>query len=225
MLKFYRLYLLLEMNASKKTYFALIFALAVTAILLEIFELKIPYAFAKAATTIAIIFFASSNRSMSRLSAQMVTALIFCLLGDIALIWNQFFLVGVGLFLVAHLLFIRALKNRFGFKILPLAFLFSLVALVSIVYILWSGLAGILKVAVPTYAIVISVMVAQAISVALRKRSKMRSQLALGAILFMVSDTLLGINGFLHPFPFSGVFILSTYWGALVFLANAGREF
>ena len=225
MLKFYRLYLLLEMNASKKTYFALIFALAVTAILLEIFELKIPYSFAKAATTIAIIFFASSNRSMSRLGAQMVTALIFCLLGDIALIWNQFFLVGVGLFLVAHLLFIRALKNRFGFKILPLAFLFSLVALVSIVYILWSGLAGILKVAVPTYAIVISVMVAQAISVAFRKRSKMRSQLALGAILFMVSDTLLGINGFLHPFPFSGVFILSTYWGALVFLANAGREF
>jgi uncharacterized membrane protein YhhN len=225
MLKFYRLYLLLEMNASKKTYFALIFALAVTAILLEILELKIPYAFAKAATTIAIIFFASSNRSMSRLGAQMVTALIFCLLGDIALIWNQFFLVGVGLFLVAHLLFIRALKNRFGFKILPLAFLFSLVALVSIVYILWSGLAGILKVAVPTYAIVISIMVAQAISIALRKRSKMRSQLALGAILFMVSDTLLGINGFLHPFPFSGVFILSTYWGALVFLANAGREF
>ena len=225
MLKFYRLYLLLEMNASKKTYFALIFALAVTAILLEIFELKIPYSFAKAATTIAIIFFASSNRSMSRLSAQMVTALIFCLLGDIALIWNQFFLVGVGLFLVAHLLFIRALKNRFGFKILPLAFLFSLVALVSIVYILWSGLAGILKVAVPTYAIVISIMVAQAISIALRKRSKMRSKLALGAILFMVSDTLLGINGFLHPFPFSGVFILSTYWGALVFLANAGREF
>lgn len=213
------------MNASKKTYFALIFALAVTAILLEIFELKIPYSFAKAATTIAIIFFASSNRSMSRLGAQMVTALIFCLLGDIALIWNQFFLVGVGLFLVAHLLFIRALKNRFGFKILPLAFLFSLVALVSIVYILWSGLAGILKVAVPTYAIVISIMVAQAISIALRKRSKMRSQLALGAILFMVSDTLLGINGFLHPFPFSGVFILSTYWGALVFLANAGREF
>ena len=225
MLKFYRLYLLLEMNASKKTYFALIFALAVTALLLEIFELKIPYSFAKAATTIAIIFFASSNRSMSRLGAQMVTALIFCLLGDIALIWNQFFLVGVGLFLVAHLLFIRALKNRFGFKILPLAFLFSLVALVSIVYILWSGLAGILKVAVPTYAIVISIMVAQAISIALRKRSKMRSQLALGAILFMVSDTLLGINGFLHPFPFSGVFILSTYWGALVFLANAGREF
>ena len=225
MLKFYRLYLLLEMNASKKTYFALIFALAVTAILLEIFELKIPYSFAKAATTIAIIFFASSNRSMSRLGAQMVTALIFCLLGDIALIWNQFFLVGVGLFLVAHLLFIRALKNRFGFKILPLAFLFSLVALVSIVYILWSGLAGILKVAVPTYAIVISIMVAQAISVAFRKRSKMRSELALGAILFMVSDTLLGINGFLHPFPFSGVFILSTYWGALVFLANAGREF
>ena len=225
MLKFYRLYLLLEMNASKKTYFALIFALAVTAILLEIFELKIPYSFAKAATTIAVIFFASSNRSMSRLGAQMVTALIFCLLGDIALIWNQFFLVGVGLFLVAHLLFIRALKNRFGFKILPLAFLFSLVALVSIVNILWSGLAGILKVAVPTYAIVISVMVAQAISVAFRKRSKMRSQLALGAILFMVSDTLLGINGFLHPFPFSGVFILSTYWGALVFLANAGREF
>ena len=213
------------MNASKKTYFALIFALAVTAIVLEIFELILPYAFAKAATTVAIIFFASSNRSMSRLSAQMVTALIFCLLGDIALIWDDLFLVGIGFFLVAHLLFIRALKNRFGFKILPFALLFSLVALVSIIYMLWNGLNGILKIAVPIYALVISVMVAQALSIALRKRSKMRSHLALGAILFMVSDTLLGINGFLHPFPFSGVFILSTYWGALVFLANAGREF
>jgi uncharacterized membrane protein YhhN len=213
------------MNESKKTYFALIFTLAVTAIVLEIFELTLPYAFAKAATTLAIIFLASSNRSMSRLSAQMVTAFIFCLLGDIALIWDQLFLVGVGFFLVAHLLFIRAIKNRFGFKILPFALLFSLVALVSIVYILWNGLTGILKIVVPIYALVISVMVSQAVSVALRKRSKMRSQLALGAILFMVSDTLLGVNGFLHPFPFSGVFILSTYWGALVFLANAGREF
>jgi uncharacterized membrane protein YhhN len=82
-----------------------------------------------------------------------------------------------------------------------------------------------LKIAVPIYALVISIMVALALSVALKRRTTMRLQIALGALLFMISDTLLGIDGFLTPLPFSSILILSTYWAALTFLANAGREF
>ena len=213
------------MKAPKSLYLTLILVIGISAIVLQELGMTLFYGIAKALTTIAIIFFASSNRSMSRLSAQMVTALIFCLLGDIALIWDHLFLLGVGFFLVAHLLFIRALTSRFGFRLAPVALIFALALILGMSFYLWSGLDNTLKIAIPIYATVIGLMGAQALSIGLRRRSSMRAQIALGGVLFILSDALLGINAFKTPFAFSGVFILSTYWGALTLLANAGREF
>ena len=213
------------MTAPKSFYLTLILVIGISAIVLQELGMTLFYAIAKALTTITIILFASSNRSMSRLSAQMVTALIFCLLGDIALIWEHLFLLGVGFFLVAHLLFIRALTSRFGFRLAPVALIFALALILGMSFYLWSGLDNTLKIAIPIYATVIGLMGAQALSIGLRRRSSMRAQIALGGVLFILSDALLGINAFKTPFAFSGVFILSTYWGALTLLANAGREF
>ena len=213
------------MTAPKSFYLTLILVIGISAIVLQELGMTLFYAIAKALTTITIIFFSSSNRIMSRLSAQMVTALIFCLLGDIALIWDHLFLLGVGFFLVAHLLFIRALTSRFGFRLAPVALIFALALILGMSFYLWSGLDNTLKIAIPIYATVIGLMGAQALSIGLRRRSSMRAQIALGGVLFILSDALLGINAFKTPFAFSGVFILSTYWGALTLLANAGREF
>jgi uncharacterized membrane protein YhhN len=213
------------MMAPKSLYLTLILVIGISAIVLQELGMTFFYAIAKALTTIAIIFFASGNRSMSRLSAQMVTALIFCLLGDIALIWDHLFLLGVAFFLIAHLLFIRALSSRFGFRLAPVALIFALVLILGMSFYLWSGLDNTLKIAIPIYATVIGLMGAQAISIGLRRRSSIRTQIALGGILFILSDALLGINAFKEPFDFSGVYILSTYWAALTLLANAGREF
>ena len=213
------------MMAPKSLYLTLILVIGISAIVLQELGMTLFYGFAKSLTTIAIIFFASSNRSISRLSAQMVTALIFCLLGDIALIWDDLFLLGVGFFLVAHLLFIRALTSRFGFRLAPVALIFALALILGMSFYLWSGLDNTLKIAIPIYATVIGLMGAQAISIGLRRRSSIRTQIALGGTLFILSDALLGINAFKEPFDFSGVFILSTYWAALTLLANAGREF
>lgn len=213
------------MTAPKSLYLTLILVIGISAIVLQELGMTLFYGIAKALTTIAIIFFASSNRSMSRLSAQMVTALIFCLLGDIALIWDHLFLLGVGFFLVAHLLFIRALTSRFGFRLAPVALIFALALIFGMSFYLWSGLDNTLKIAIPIYATVIGLMGAQALSIGLRRRSSIRIQIALGGVLFILSDALLGINAFKEPFALSGLFILSTYWGALTLLANAGREF
>jgi uncharacterized membrane protein YhhN len=213
------------MTAPKSIYLTLILVIGISAIVLQELGMTFFYGITKALTTIAIIFFASSNRSMSRLSAQMVTALIFCLLGDIALIWDHLFLLGVGFFLVAHLLFIRALTSRFGFRLAPVALIFALALIFGMSFYLWSGLDNTLKIAIPIYATVIGLMGAQALSIGLRRRSSMRIQIALGGVLFILSDALLGINAFKEPFALSGLFILTTYWGALTLLANAGREF
>ncbi|MGA1773439.1 MAG: lysoplasmalogenase [Flavobacteriaceae bacterium] len=211
--------------APKSLYLTLILVIGISAIVLQELDMTLFYGIAKSLTTIAIIFFASGNRSMSRLSAQMVTALIFCLLGDIALIWDHLFLLGVAFFLIAHLLFIRALSSRFGFRLAPVALIFALALILGMSFYLWSGLDNTLKIAIPIYATVIGLMGAQAISIGLRRRSSIRTQIALGGTLFILSDALLGINAFKEPFDFSGVFILSTYWAALTLLANAGREF
>ncbi|MGA0829665.1 MAG: lysoplasmalogenase [Flavobacteriaceae bacterium] len=213
------------MMAPKSLYLSLILVIGISAIVLQELGMTLFYGIAKSLTTIAIIFFASGNRSMSRLSAQMVTALIFCLLGDIALIWDHLFLLGVAFFLIAHLLFIRALSSRFGFRLAPVALIFALALILGMSFYLWSGLDNTLKIAIPIYATVIGLMGAQAISIGLRRRSSIRTQIALGGTLFILSDALLGINAFKEPFDFSGVFILSTYWAALTLLANAGREF
>ena len=213
------------MTAPKSLYLTLILVIGISAIVLQELGMTLFYGIAKALTTIAIIFFASSNRSMSKLSAQMVTAFIFCLLGDIALIWDHLFLLGVGFFLVAHLLFIRALTSRFGFRLAPVALIFALALILGMSFYLWSGLDNTLKIAIPIYATVIGLMGAQALSIGLRRRSSIRIQIALGGVLFILSDALLGINAFKEPFALSGLFILSTYWGALTLLANAGREF
>jgi uncharacterized membrane protein YhhN len=213
------------MMAPKSLYLTLILVIGISAIVLQELDMTLFYGIAKSLTTIAIIFFASGNRSMSRLSAQMVTALIFCLLGDIALIWDHLFLLGVAFFLIAHLLFIRALSSRFGFRLAPVALIFALALILGMSFYLWSGLDNTLKIAIPIYATVIGLMGAQAISIGLRRRSSIRTQIALGGTLFILSDALLGITAFKEPFDFSGVFILSTYWAALTLLANAGREF
>ena len=213
------------MTAPKSLYLSLILVIGISAIVLQELGMTLFYGIAKALTTISIIFFASSNRSMSRLSAQMVTALIFCLLGDIALIWDHLFLLGVGFFLVAHLLFIRALTSRFGFRLAPVTLIFALALIFGMSFYLWNGLDNTLKIAIPIYATVIGLMGAQALSIGLRRRSSMRIQIALGGVLFILSDALLGINAFKAPFALSGLFILSTYWAALTLLANAGREF
>lgn len=213
------------MMAPKSLYLTLILVIGISAIVLQELDMTLFYGIAKSLTTIAIIFFASGNRSMSRLSAQMVTALIFCLLGDIALIWDHLFLLGLAFFLIAHLLFIRALSSRFGFRLAPVALIFALALILGMSFYLWSGLDNTLKIAIPIYATVIGLMGAQAISIGLRRRSSIRTQIALGGTLFILSDALLGINAFKEPFDFSGVFILSTYWAALTLLANAGREF
>jgi uncharacterized membrane protein YhhN len=126
---------------------------------------------------------------------------------------------------VAHLLFIRALTSRFGFRLAPVALIFALALILGMSFYLWSGLDNTLKIAIPIYATVIGLMGAQALSIGLRRRSSIRIQIALGGVLFILSDALLGINAFKEPFALSGLFILSTYWGALTLLANAGREF
>jgi len=202
-----------------------ILVMGVSSIILETIAPLWAYGIAKGLTTGLVLLLASSNRQISRLGARAVTALFFCLLGDLVLLWEGGFLFGLGFFLIAHLLFIRAFKARFGIKFHWIALLITASLAISTLYFIWPNVSGILQVAIIGYVAVIGIMSSLSMSIALNRRSKIRTQLGLGGLLFMISDAFLGINAFAIPIPFASILILTTYWGAITSLAIAAREF
>lgn len=214
-----------NMYPSKRFLLTAIGLTAISAIVLESLAPLWAYGIAKGLTTVLVILLASSSKQISRLGARVVTALFFCLLGDIALLWDELFLVGLAFFLVAHLLLIRALTARFGFKFKAVGILISLSMAGVVISYMWPNVDAFLRIPIIVYVLVIGTMSSLALSIALKKRSTIRTQIGLGGLLFMVSDALLGINGFVNPIPLSGLLILGTYYGAISLLANAAREF
>jgi len=213
------------MYPTKTSLLIAIFVMSITSIVLETIAPTWAYGIAKGLTTVLVLLLASSNRQISRLGARVLTALFFCLLGDIALLWESGFLIGLGFFLIAHLLFIRAFIARFKIKFHWIAIAIATILAITTLYFIWPNVSGILQIAILSYVLVIGLMSSLSMSIALIKRSKTRLQLGLGGLLFMISDAFLGINAFAIPIPFASILILTTYWGAITSLAIAAREF
>jgi len=213
------------MYPTKTSLLIAIFVMSITSIVLETIAPTWVYGIAKGLTTVLVLLLASSNRQISRLGARVLTALFFCLLGDITLLWESGFLIGLGFFLIAHLLFIRAFIARFKIKFHWIAIAIATILAITTLYFIWPNVSGILQIAILSYVLVIGLMSSLSMSIALIKRSKTRLQLGLGGLLFMISDAFLGINAFAIPIPFASILILTTYWGAITSLAIAAREF
>lgn len=84
---------------------------------------------------------------------------------------------------------------------------------IELLYLLWPGLQG-MKIPVTIYALVISTMFAAAAW----KYEQIQNQPAFffigGSFLFVLSDSILAVNKFLRPVPFSGFLVMSTYVAA-----------
>ena len=155
----------------------------------------------------------------------LLLALIFSLGGDIALLWpERLFILGLGLFLVAHIFYIALFRQG-------LAWFPSRKALVAVLAVggamytlILPGLTDpILQVAVAVYVGAISCMAAQAIGRALVLGDAAARWVALGACIFMASDALIAINKFLTPVPLAGWWILVTYFTAQLLIVHHAR--
>jgi uncharacterized membrane protein YhhN len=152
-----------------------------------------------------------------------VIALIFCLGGDILLMWEELFVFGLISFLVGHLFFILSFMVIDGIKInkWPLIIL-SLYGLIFYLFIFKN--LGSLAIPVLVYILVIVYMGWQGISLYLWRKDAPYRMIATGVILFLLSDSLLALNKFKAPFELSGVVVLSADWLAMGFLANASTR-
>ncbi len=153
----------------------------------------------------------------------MVAALFFSWQGDTFLMFVEnppfiewFFLLGLGAFLIAHLCYMTAfLKAPLGhdhfLKKQPYWIIFFLIFLVGNILFLWPGIPADMKIPVVLYSLAIVAMAISCLNLKGRVPADAFKLLFIGVLLFVASDTLIGIRKFKEPFPFIQGFIMILY--------------
>ncbi len=162
-----------------------------------------------------IVFFYKQSKHLNK-SIRVITllALMFSLIGDVLLMFvnksANFFMSGLVAFLIAHIMYISVFyksRNKTANK-LPIIVILLIYAS-GLFYFLIDGL-GEMLIPVLLYLLVILTMATTAF---IRKRSNKDSYklVFIGAVFFMISDSLLALNKFYEPLPFSNISIILTY--------------
>ncbi|XP_063598990.1 lysoplasmalogenase TMEM86A-like [Penaeus indicus] len=147
-------------------------------------------------------------------SRRILLGLIFSVVGDALLIWEDFFVHGLGAFLVAQIFYISAFGFR-PFNIYVATVCYSLMALG--VYLLMPGTSGAISFGMPVYTCLLLTMVWRAVArVQLFEELWTWTKLCscVGGILFAVSDSFIGFNSFYCHVPHSQAIIMITYYAA-----------
>lgn len=165
------------------------------------------------------------------LSKSIVLALLFSLSGDVMLMFQSkndiFFLLGLSSFLIAHIFYIvffhkARVKEQVKSNI-------ALLAIVVVYYVcliaLLSPRLGDMKLPVRIYGIVISFMFMLAMHMLSIKNKIAGKWMMWGALLFVISDSVLAINKFYQPFEQAGVVIMLTYGLAQLFIVKGATAY
>lgn len=173
------------------------------------------------------IYTVQSSREKTKPIFLLLTALLFSLAGDIFLLFDtttpNLFIFGLISFLIAHvffiLLFLQIKKaNQPSRKIYW--WVIALIGCYTIfLYSLLSPFLDNLKIPVLLYASVLSIMFLTCVHAFSISQIAGRFCIA-GAGLFVISDSLLAINKFYHPFAVAGLIIMFTYSFAQLFIVT-----
>jgi alkenylglycerophosphocholine hydrolase len=179
----------------------------------------------KPLTTLLIIAVAASISIETPYARWVLVALAFSLCGDVFLMFgdgarasDRAFIAGLVSFLLAHVAFVAAFVQGVGAPNLPGWLAAVVFAAIGLLFVLLPR-AGRLKLPVLVYCLVLAGM---AFAAAARHETfgdAASLRAVLGALLFMVSDALLGVRRFVGRYPHAQALILSTYWGAIGLIA------
>lgn len=153
--------------------------------------------------------------------------LIFSFGGDVALMYEnrQAFMLGLVLFLLAHIAYTTTFARLTTLSVLDIASTILLLALGVWFYRVIAPNLGTLRVPVIVYIVVISIMVNRAVAALASPIFGAQAWLiALGAILFYISDMLLAAARFWRPFRYHRISLAFYYAGQLL-LALAANYF
>ncbi len=172
--------------------------------------------------TLGLYYVFAQREKSETLSKPVVLAILFSCAGDTLLMLqsyaDNFFMYGLAAFLVAHVFYIFAYRQHQwadttnalqGLQKIRYAFPVVLSG-TGLAVVLYARL-GDLKLPVLLYAVVITVMVLQALFRFGKTTSASFAMVFGGAMLFMISDALIAINKFLEPLPHANLWIMITY--------------
>lgn len=175
---------------------------------------------------LALYFLASYNYKLDRRLLMVALALLLSCVGDVSLMGQGTarFITGLSSFLFAHivyiLIFIRSEESQsFSFRMSWKLILPMLTYILALMAFLLPG-SGPMKVPVMIYGFTILMMWYTA---ALRFgiRSPYQNwQVIIGATLFVLSDSMIGLNRFYAALPQSGFLIMATYIGGQFLIVN-----
>jgi uncharacterized membrane protein YhhN len=159
-----------------------------------------------------IIYLVNSRRN---LRIAILAALVFSWAGDVILGFS--FIAGLACFLLAHVMYATAFFKTQGTGVIFFRRCYLLLPAIlygaGLIYLLYNNLDG-MRLPVIIYTIVILTMLEAAIN-RYGKVNRLSFILVLtGAILFVISDSLIALNKFGFPFMFSGVAVMTTYIAA-----------
>ena len=151
-----------------------------------------------------------------------VAALLFSTAGDVLLLFAGgaggalYFLLGLSAFLLAHLFyiaaFVRLSRGKKGFLRANTFYLLPfLLYLGALLFILYPGIPGGMKVPVILYGCVITGMALSVMNLRGLILPRAWTSLMSGAVLFVLSDSLIALNKFGFPLGSASVLIMITY--------------
>jgi uncharacterized membrane protein YhhN len=167
---------------------------------------------------------AHSSGVRGRFGVYLLLALAASLTGDVFLMFEGYFIPGLVSFLVAHLFYIALFKQ--GVAWLPSRpALVTTMGIGAVMYaFLWrNGLPAELRAPVAVYVTAIAFMAAQALGRAMVLRDQAATRVAIGACVFMLSDSLLAFNQFVQPLPMAALWVLSSYYLAQILMVRYAR--
>ncbi len=144
--------------------------------------------------------------------------LVFCLIGDIFLMFDTYFIFGLASFLIGHVFFIYAFASIRGFS-WNVKTLIPLVLVAGLIFFNLKDHLGDLLIPVILYVTCIVLMAWQAINVYVWKKEYGFLLIAIGASLFLVSDAVLSYRKFIGDFTIAQFLVSSTYWTAITLIS------
>jgi len=160
--------------------------------------------------TILLVWMVDNQSFINPYSKAILIGLCFSALGDFLLLFPTQFKSGIFSFLTGHVWYIFAFSSgNWMVPIIPstLILLFCLTFLSKLI-----PNAESLKLPVFVYILVISTMGLAAFGRHEFFNSNQSLICVIGAVLFMISDSVLGWNKFIQPFPSAEAIVLSTYY-------------
>lgn len=161
-------------------------------------------------TVLVIIYLAAAKKP----NFWFVSGLFFSFWGDVLLLFQErYFVFGLASFLFAHIIYIKIvsgfLQKDLTIKIVSSAVPFVLF-FAGIMYLIYPNL-GEMFVPVLVYGVTIATFGATALLHYRQEPNTASSWLLIGAILFIVSDSMIALNKFYETNAFYGVAIMVTY--------------